>query len=298
MSVLNDPLWRNESQCNEAIEKLLSEALPLVGDIKTQSGNSLAFSAAKRDRQFDVYVGLPTVDDANPAVKNIKEFVSKKLARLGIPARPAYVPSSDINSITIYTEVHAFPIFAINENYGPAGNFRYYKEFLTKDPPAALHLHKDWHTFSDSIPMNNPLQYIEQLKVMTLAQMLGIVVSTDRKEYEGDTGHVLIYKSNTDPQEGWIELGIEKIAISLLTTQSGLISKEIDSLLDTTLTHLQSKSCPDKLFALSVYWYCCLFPLIMEDKFYPQVDLKPSLHGLLLFHLTNNFSDKIKTIDG
>ena len=82
------PVAEDESQCNDAIEKLLSEALPLIGDIKTQSGNSAAFSAAKRDRQFDVYVGLPTVDDANPAVKNIKKFVRKKLAKLGIPARP------------------------------------------------------------------------------------------------------------------------------------------------------------------------------------------------------------------
>ena len=215
---------------------------------------------------------LEPVADAFLGISNLEgRFVEqlfstfKGLQPHKLPFRPQKVGTNDPSELVFFTEWSAFAAYFIGEVHG-AGGLEAHYERLLYDPvrPSALHIHTDFHTFQDMVPMEEQeVRWTERAwKLFHQAQMLGLICSRRRRHGDDERVSFTRRRRSTALDVAWEELGVEATVLRNLSSDRAFIQaltadieRRIQDLMDAGGDHAD-------LVCLADYWTTCVYPVV------------------------------------
>ncbi|MED5374149.1 MAG: tubulin-like doman-containing protein [Myxococcota bacterium] len=230
----------------------------------------------------DAFLGLSTLEGrfVDQLFSAFKACQPHKL-----PFRPQKVGTNDPSELVFFTEWSAFAAYYIGEVHGAGGMEAHYERMLY-DPvrPAALHIHTDFHTFQDMVPLEEQeVRWTERAwKLFTQAQMLGLICSRRRRHGDDERVSFTRRRRSTALDVAWEELGVEATVLRNLSADRGFvqqltadIERRIQDLMDAGGDY-------GDLVCLADYWLYCVYPVVnvTEQSGASVVQARGSLENL------------------
>ncbi len=211
----------------------------------------------------DAFFGVPDMGS------RVGEDLFKELCRLqphDLPFKPQKVGTNDPSELVFYTEWNAFAAYFVAES---REMYEHYDKMLY-DPvkPAALHIHTDFHTFQELLPLEEK-QVQEKLRAWRLfhqAQMLGVICT--RRRRRGDDTRVSYTRQvqSSALDTVWEELGVEATVIRNLCSSMPLV-QDMTRQIERRIAELREAGGDyGDLVALADYWSYCVYPVINAEE--------------------------------
>ncbi len=250
-----------KERVQELLKQLYDKGLPWVKPTPKDPTGGAALKPVA-----DAFFGCSNVEGRQ--VTELHEELARQQPH-GIPFKPKLVRTNDPSELVFLTEWNAFAAYFVGELHGANGLKSHYEKLLY-DPvrPEALHIHTDFHTFQELVPLEETeVRWEERAwKLFHQAQMLGIICSRRRRHGDDLRVSYTRRKRATALDTTWEELGVEATLIrnlmvdrTFIQSLTADIEHRIQELLDAGGDYAD-------LVSLADYWTYCVYPVVAPQE--------------------------------
>lgn len=253
-SILNALEGMPKSELSDLLKQLYEKGLPWIERTPKDPTGGVAKPVP------DAFLGMPQVEGrfADELLATIKRFQPNNL-----PFRPQKVATNDPSELVFYTEWSAFAAYYVGELHGSAGlRAHYHAKTRDKSAPAALHIHTDWHTYQELVPLeeNEVRDRLRAWQLFIKAQMLGLICTRRRRIGDDVRVNYTRRRRSTALDVNWSDLGPESPVIAELTSNRNL-THSLTSDVEERIRGFLDRGSYAHLVALVDYWQHGIFPL-------------------------------------
>jgi hypothetical protein len=246
-----------EDQLVREVENLYKMGVPWVARDSSVNPAHDAYHES-----YDLFVGFPP-ECPSTVEKKVLKIIGNVAGR---KFKPQKVITDDPSQIIVFTEVHGFPVFHVDDLYGAGGMEQDYKKLLfNRNSPEALHIHRDYYNFGSVIPLApERLQFRKRaLWRFIEAQFLGLYQTTwmDMNKRENNRIRVEEVVPTKSKSIEYKNRGAEPILLNLLMESQhevNMLQKRVDDKL-VEFSKLE-KATWTHLYVLAWYWQQTIYP--------------------------------------
>ena len=254
----------NTAEMERLVRELYQAALPLLALYRDSDASRLVSA------KMDAFLGLVQVgggaDEAahqSSAARMSLENTLRNVQRADFA--PQLVAARDPTEIILYTEMNAFPAYALRDIYRQGGMRDHYETTLFNEAKTEpLHIHRDYLSFQDIVPLE--LDEVSKLrrawKSFLQGQFLGVIRSMPARMDDTTRFVYQMYTRRSAHEAIWTDLGPEPLVLRRIMNDRSFDST-LQRHLDQELQRFRdSDGRWSHLCALADYTYHLIFPAI------------------------------------